>query len=129
MTRAAAMAAELATRATRLSKNRRAFRQEPDVVADRLLRLIDKIGKLDDTVAGEAKQAALSEAWAAYHTVQQYLNYPGIRDVEHRSVIDYVEDVVAVADFDGYAESRIDCAQIASDTLYEGWPEGYSDWN
>lgn len=129
MTRAEAMASELATRATRYSLDRNMFQKEPDLVADRILRLIDKIGKLDDTAAGDAKQAALSEAWSAYHTVQQYLNYPGIRDVEHRSVIDYVEDVVAVADFDGYAESRIDCAQIASDTLYEGWPEGYSDWN
>ena len=129
MTRAAAMAAELATRATRYSLNRGKFRQEPDLVADRILRLIDKIGKLDDTAAGDAKQAALSEAWAAYHRVQHYLDHTCLDDVQHRAVIDYVDDVVAVADFDGYAESRIDCAQIASDTLYEGWPEGYSDWN
>lgn len=129
MTRAAAMAAELATRATRISVDRRRFRQDPHGTADRVLRLIDKIGKLDDTAAGDAKQAALSEAWAAYHTVQQYLDHSCLDDVEHREVIDYVDDVVAVADFDGYAESRIDSEQIASDTLYEGWPEGYSDWN
>lgn len=129
MTRAEAMASELATRATRYSLNRGKFRKEPDLVADRILRLIDKIGKLDDTAAGDAKQAALSEAWAAYHTVQHYLDHTCLDDVQHRAVIDYVDDVVAVADFDGYAESRIDCAQIASDTAYEGWPEGYSDWN
>jgi hypothetical protein len=123
------MASELATRATRYSLNRGKFRKEPDLVADRILRLIDKIGKLDDTAAGDAKQAALSEAWAAYHTVQHYLDHTCLDDVQHRAVIDYVDDVVAVADFDGYAESRIDCAQIASDTAYEGWPEGYSDWN
>jgi len=129
MTRAAAMAAELAARATRYSNDRTMFRQEPDLVASRILRLIEKIGKLDDIVAGDAKQAALSDAWAAYHTVQQYLDHTCLDDVQHRAVIDYVDDVVAVADIDGYAESRIDSSQIASDTLYEGWPEGYSDWN
>ena len=129
MTRAAAKAAELAAKATRDSKNRGKFQKEPDLVADRILRLIDKIELLDDTACGDAKQSALSEAWTAYQLVQQYLNHPGIRDIEHRSMIDYVADVVAVADFDGYAESRIDFEQIASDTLYEGWPEGYSDWN
>ena len=129
MTRAAAAAAELAARATRLSKNRREFRHKPDGVADRILRLIGKIELLDDTVAGDAKQSALSEAWTAYQLVQQYLDYPSLDDVEYRALVDSVDDVVAVADFDGYAESRIDFEQIASDTLYEGWPEGYADWN
>ena len=129
MTRAAAKAADLAARATRISVDRRRFRQDPLGTADRVLRLIGMIGKLDDTACGDAKQSALSDAWSAYHTVQQYLDHTCLDDVEHREVIDYVDDVVAVADFDGYAESRIDFAQIASDTLYEGWPEGYSDWN
>jgi hypothetical protein len=129
MARAAAAAANLAARATRWSKDRKAFRHEPDAVASRILRLIGKIELLDDTVAGGAKQSALSEAWTAYQLVQQYLDHPSLDDVEYRALVDSVDDVVAVADFDGYAESRIDSEQIASDTLYEGWPEGYSDWN
>ena len=129
MTRAAAAAAELAARATRWSRDRKAFRHEPDAVASRILRLIEKIELLDDTACGDAKQPALSEAWTAYQLVQHYLDHTCLDDVDDRALIDYVDDVVAVADFDGYAESRIDCAQIASDTAYEGWPEGYSDWN
>jgi hypothetical protein len=129
MTRAAAKAAELADRATRLANNRKEFSYEPDAVASRLLRLIDKIGKLDDTAAGDAKQTALSDAWAAYHLVQHKLDNPNMVDTAHREIFDTVDDTVAAADFDGYAESRLDCAQIASDTAYEGWPEGYSDWN
>lgn len=129
MTRAAAKAATLAARATRWSRDRKAFRHEPDAVASRILRLIEKIELLDDTACGDAKQPALSEAWTAYQLVQHYLQQPGIGDVERSTLVDYVEDVVAVADFDGYAESRIDYAQIASDIAYEGWPEGYSDWN
>lgn len=129
MTRAAAKAADLAARATRISLDRRRFRQDPIGTADRVLRLIGMIELLDDTACGDAKQSALSEAWTAYQLVQRYLDYPSLDDVEYRALVDSVDDVVAVADFDGYAESRIDFEQIASDTLYEGWPEGYSDWN
>ena len=61
--------------------------------------------------------------------VQQYLDYPSLDDVEYRALVDTVDDVIAVADFGSYAASQIDFQQIAPDTLYEGWPEGYSDWN
>ena len=132
MTRAAAMAAELAARATRLGNNRTAFRQEPDTVADRLLRLIDKIGKLDDTAAGDAKQAALSDAWAAYHKVQALLAQSYCADVKTASMVDFVgddSDVVAIADFDGYEQSRINNGMRIADQAYEGWYGDHADWN
>ena len=132
MTRAAARAAELAASATRYGNDRQMFRKEPDYVADLILKLIDKIGKLDDTAAGDAKQAALSEAWAAYHKVQALLAQSYCADVNLASMVDFVgddSDVVAIADFDGYEQSRINNGMRIADQAYEGWYGDYADWN
>ena len=132
MTRAAAAAAELADRATRYSKDRKGIRWNSSDSARRILKLIEKIQKLDDTAAGAAKPKALAQAWEAYAKLQQACNWNCLSDgeyVAHISSVGDTNDLIAAADIDGYALSRLDSAQIASDTLYEGWPEGYSDWN
>ena len=132
MTRAAAMAAELAARATRYSLDRKGIRWNSSDSARRILNLIEKIQKLDDVAAGNAKAKALDKAWEAYSTLQRACNWNCLSDGEyaaHVTSVGHTNDLIALADADGYALSRIDSEQIASDTLYEGWPEGYSDWN
>ena len=130
-TRAAARAAELAATATRYAKNRRAFRQEPDLMAQRVLKLIDRINKLSDTAAGDAKQVALREAWGAYETLQGFLTAQ-VTDASLASKVSFVgsqSDVIAVADVDGYQQSRIDNGMRLADQAYEGWYGDYADFN
>ena len=132
MTRAAAKAVKLAASATRYGNDRQMFRKEPDLVADRILKLIDKIGMLDDTASGDAKQVALSDAWAAYHKVQALLAQSYCADAKLASMVDFVggsSDVLAIADFDGYEQSRINTGMIAAEQAYEGWSGDYADWN
>ena len=132
MTRAAAMAAELAAKATRYSMNRKGIRWNSSESARRILNLIEKIQKLDDAAAGSAKAEALDKAWEAYSTLQQACKWNCLSDgeyVAHVTSVGDINDLIALSDADGYALSRIDSEQIASDTLYEGWPDGYSDWN
>ena len=132
MSRAAAAAAELAARATRYSLNRRGIRRNSSEQARRILNLIEKIQKLDDVAAGRAKAKALEQAWEAYTKLQKACSWNCLTDgeyAEHITSVGDTNDLIAAADIDGYALSRIDSSQIASDTLYEGWPEGYSDWN
>lgn len=132
MTRAAAKAADLAARATRYSLDRKGIRWNSSDSARRILNLIEKIQLLDDTACGSAKADALGEAWEAYSRLQRACNWNCLSDgeyVKHIQSVGHTNDLIALADADGYALSRIDSDQIASDTLYEGWPEGYSDWN
>ena len=132
MTRAAAMAAELAAKATRYSLNRRGIRWNSSEQPRRILNLIEKIQKLDDRAAGPAKAESLAKAWEAYSTLQKACNWNCLSDgeyVEHISSVGSTNDLLAAADIDGYALSRINTGMIAAEQAYEGWSGDYADWN
>ena len=64
--RAEIRAEELAAIAVRYSNDRRKQRHNPELVVDRIAKLIEKISKLSDAAAKQAKQDALADAWNAY---------------------------------------------------------------
>jgi hypothetical protein len=131
-TRAAARAADLAAKATRVARNRRRISHDPDYAASLVLGHIERIEALSDTACGAAKAEALATAWDAYTSIQSVTDSCVLADTSHRTLVESVgssSDLIAIADFDGYASSRIGADFMASDSLYEGWYDGHLDWN
>lgn len=129
MSRQENRAKELAAKATRAAKDRRDFRNEPDAIADRVLRHVELITALRSDLAGQAKADALSVAWDAYSLLQGFLDHESLDDVEHRAIFDTIDTTEAEADIDGYALSRMDVQARESEITYEGWSGDYLAWN
>ena len=122
MSRAAELCVKEAAKAQRYAADRRALSREGDAVARRVLKCAERVEALDERfVDAEAREAALSDIWAAYAVVSRYLSSFAPNQL--------AAGLVAVGDFNDVVDASGEDAEVVSlQDVSEAAYDGGDDW-
>ena len=122
MSRAAELCVKEAAKAQRYAADRRALVREGDAVARRVLKCAERVEALDERfVDAEAREAALSDIWAAYAVVCGRLESAAPSDLDAH--------LVSVGDFNDVVDASGEDAEVVSlQDVSEAAYDGGDDW-
>ena len=122
MSRAAELCVKEAAKAQRYAADRRALVREGDAVARRVLKCAERVEALDERfVNAKAREAALSDIWAAYAVVCDHL--------ESAAPNDLADPLLAVGTFNDLVDlSGEDVEEVSLQEVSEFEYDGGDDW-